>query len=215
MKILIPPSEGKKPGGNCTPIINVSDKIKAKLKNIPEELDKAEKYFGVKGETLLKAIEANNTLETSPTLPAIERYKGVVYKGISYDTLNEKGKIFFDENVLIISGLFGAIEPQTHIPNYKYKMQKEEKIWIEEECIDLLPQLHRSSVRYNKGITVEFIILKDNKKMPAGHAGKLIKGKFIRWLCENQITSENKFKEFSEDEFRFDGKCFIKKINPK
>jgi cytoplasmic iron level regulating protein YaaA (DUF328/UPF0246 family) len=210
MKILIPPSEGKNTGGDCRALGNLSNRIKDKLKLIPIDENKLAKFYGVKGLNLEKAMKSNATLKSSPTMTAIERYTGVVYKGISYETLSDKGKKYFNENILIVSGLFDLVKPQDLIPNYKFKMQNGNELIIDDFCIDLLPKLHQSAVKYSEGFVVDFVIEKEGKRMPAGHSGKLIKGKFIRWLCENQIKDQSRFKEFNEDEFKFDGHNFIK-----
>ena len=68
----------------------------------------------------------------------------------------------------------------------------------EELIIDLLPQVHRKSY-VKKGlnvIEVEFLILdkKQGKKITAGHYGKAVKGKFIRFLATNGIQNTDNFK---------------------
>ncbi|MFT5387145.1 MAG: cytoplasmic iron level regulating protein YaaA (DUF328/UPF0246 family) [Candidatus Omnitrophota bacterium] len=49
---------------------------------------------------------------------------------------------------------------------------------------------------YSNGVRIDFVIEKDGERKPAGHNGKLIKGKFVRWLCENKITSTEKLPQF-------------------
>jgi len=195
--ILIPPSEGKNSGGTNNPV-----------------------SFSEVSKSLLSILDTskveNKNILSQKTLPAIERYSGVVYKGIDYESL--KNKRLFDEHVRIISGLFGVIKPTDLIPNYKLKMNRTYKVWREHILFDdsyfiydLLPQEHKKAVSYTKGVRIEFSIIKNGKKIPAGHNGKLIKGKFIRWLTEHNFSD---FAQFKEDGFSWDNseRQFIKTI---
>jgi len=216
--ILIPPSEGKADGGDNKPLASASsltaDLIEAIKKTDPKKL------YGLKSKALDKAIAVNKELLSSGTMPAIERYTGVVYDAIDYQTL--KNKADFDEKVLIISGLFGLVSPTDLIPNYRLKIDKlkSAKLWLDSNSeqlkdkfvIDLLPQAHKKAVKYNHGIEVEFVLKKAGKKMPAGHQGKHIKGRFVRWLIENNITDPNHFKDFNEEGYQWTGEIFLKEI---
>ena len=46
--------------------------------------------------------------------------------------------------------------------------------------------------------------------MPAGHFGKMIKGKFIRFVCKNQLNNFEDFIQFEEDGFKWDRNVFMK-----
>ena len=43
----------------------------------------------------------------------------MMYKAIDYLSLSEKGKAYFDEHFLILSGMYGIVSPQDKIGNYK------------------------------------------------------------------------------------------------
>jgi len=216
--ILIPPSEGKNNNGkfgHLKKLNPITGKLLDELNSYDGNL---EKLYGVKDKALEKAKEINGKIRKSKTLPAIERYSGVVYRGIGYESI--KNKKLFGERVYILSGLFGLINSKELIPNYKFKINffNADKLWKKENkeffknyfIIDLLPQAHRTAVEYSNGIEVDFVILKNGKKIPAGHNGKFIKGRFVRWLIENDITSPDKFSEFNENDFKWDGGRFVK-----
>lgn len=221
--ILIPPSEGKASGGSCRPLIKVSPQLKIMLDRFLNFKGDQEKLLGVKGQALKDAVECNKNILSSPTLPAIERYTGVVYQGIKYPLLSISAKNFLNEHVRIVSALFGLLAPQDLIPEYKLKIEKldAQKYWkplIAERLkscfvIDLLPQAHQKAVDYKDGVAVDFIVQKNGKRIPAGHNGKLIKGKFVRWLCENKISGPDDFVRFVEDGFKWNGLEFTKKLN--
>ena len=85
----------------------------------------------------------------------------------------------------------------------------------EKVIIDLLPQVHRKAYTPNKEnvIPVDFLILNKGKKTAAGHFGKAVKGEFIRYLAENNITDVEEFSGFEYDGFIWDGTSFVKEEN--
>ncbi|WP_419780722.1 YaaA family protein [Maridesulfovibrio sp.] len=216
--ILIPPSEGKADGGKNKPLSSVSG-ITADLIEAIKEAD-PKKLYGLKEKALEKAIAVNKEILISKTMPAIDRYTGVVYDAIDYQTL--KNKSDFNKKVLIISGLFGLVSPTDLIPNYRLKIDKLKaaKLWIDSNSeylknkfvIDLLPQAHKKAAKYENGIEVEFVLKKTGKKMPAGHQGKYIKGRFVRWLIENNVTNPKHFINFTEEDYKWTGEVFLKEV---
>ncbi len=213
--ILLPPSEGKNSGGEGK-LESVQPTTLTLLKSIKDA--DPQKLYGLKEKALADAIETNKNILSSGLLPAIKRYKGVVYQGIDYNSLENKK--LFCERIRIVSALFGLVRPDMKIPNYRLKIDKLDaaKLWrsvISDELkdcfiIDLLPQAHKKAVSYEKGVAVEFVIMKEGRKVPAGHSGKFIKGRFVRWLIENDVKNPKSFQEFSEDGFVWDGQCFVK-----
>jgi len=219
--ILIPPSEGKMTGGQHPPLKQLDKQAAILYERLMACKVDLASFYGVKGKALQAAVSANEHLLTSPTMPAIERYSGVVYDGIDYPTLSNHAKKYLHTHVRIVSALFGLIKPLDRIPDYKLKIEKLEaaKYWQpiiaaqlkDYFILDLLPQAHQKAVQYTQGQAVDFIYLKKGRLMPAGHQGKLIKGKLIRWLCENQISSFDQLSGFKEDGYCFDGRVFVKK----
>ena len=79
---------------------------------------------------------------------------------------------------------------------------------------DLLPQVYRKA--YNPGnnvIQIEFKVEKKGKKTAAGHFGKAVKGRFIRYLADNQISNIKDFSGFEYDGFKWADDHFVKVIN--
>lgn len=220
--ILIPPSEGKVAGGTGKPLGEFDPQVRLIYDRLMAYRGDLSRFYGAKGKALEAARLANAQVSKSPTMPAIERYSGVVYDGIGYSTLSAQIQQFLNDHVRIISALFGFLSPQDLIPNYKFKIEKLDaaSYWkpiISKELkgcfvIDLLPQAHQKAVSYEHGVKIDFIIVKNGKSVPAGHQGKLIKGKFIRWLCQNAVTDLEEFQRFKEDGFRFEGTSFVRRI---
>jgi cytoplasmic iron level regulating protein YaaA (DUF328/UPF0246 family) len=218
--ILIPPSEGKEKGGTFPSIKKTSKDFGFIVKQLLDLDGGNEKLLGVKAKALEEAIEANKSILKTKTMPAIERYKGVVYKGLDYPSLDQKAKNFFDKHVRIVSAVFGLVNPTSLIPDYKLKIDKlgadkywrsiNQKILGNSFVVDLLPQAHKKAVEFDSGTSIDFVIKRNNKKIPAGHNGKFIKGRFVRFLCENQITDPTKMHKFNEDGFTWNKTCFLK-----
>ena len=228
MKFLIPPSEGKS-AENLTNISfkNSDFRFKKQVSELLRKLKSVEdsdfkKIYGVEGNKAKSLHQLNLNINKGFCSPAINRYSGVVFSNIGFETFDSNEKEFFNEHFLIFSGLFGMVQPMTLIPNYKLKMNvlQLHKFWNpvltkelsnENSIIDLLPQIHKKAHNQNENCTnIDFVIHKNGKKMPAGHFGKAVKGKFIRFVCKNQFTSFEDFIQFEEDGFKWDGNVFMK-----
>ena len=229
MKILIPSSEGK---AKIVPHSTVKFKDTnfifkdgvQQVVNLLELIDEEDlrSIYGTSQEKSILFHRQNQSIFTETCVPAINRYTGVVYENLAWDSLSKKSQEYLQNHILIFSGLFGMLEPLTPIPNYKLKMNvlSLQHHWKpvltsflnkEELIIDLLPQVHRKAYIPNENVFhVDFSVIKKGKKTAAGHFGKAVKGKFIKYLAENNIQTIAEFKGFEYDGFHWDGTQFIK-----
>jgi len=231
MKYLIPPSEGKakvKPEEIVFSDTNFRFKQHVnqvvRLLSLIDDED-LRSVYGTKPEKALTFHRQNQDIFKSRCAVAIERYTGVVYEHIDWMTLNDKDQKFMDNHIYIFSGLFGLLTPKTLIPDYKLKMNVlslqhhwnpvlTEALKDEDQIIDLLPQVHRKAYNANDNVTtVDFMVVNKGKKTAAGHFGKAVKGKFIRYIAQNKITSTDDFSDFEYEGFKWDGESFIKEEN--
>ena len=232
MKILIPPSEGKTKLKSTGPIFSETnfrfEREVGQIIRLLELIDNEDlkSIYGTSQEKSELFHRQNEDIFKSKCAPAIERYTGVVYEHLKWETLKDTAKEYMEKHVLIFSGLFGMTTPLTMIPNYKLKMNVLSlqyhwnhtltKILDEEKIIfDLLPQVYRKAYTPNKNnvIQIEFKVENKGKKTSAGHYGKAVKGKFIRFLAQNEVTDINEFKNFEYDGFKWEDDHFVKKIN--
>jgi len=229
MKILIPASEGK------TKVVATSDlkfedsnfqfnESVLQVVNLLELIDEEDlrSIYGTSQEKSEAFHRQNQSIFKEKCVPAINRYTGVVYSNINWETLSDSAQTYLQNHVMIFSGLFGMVSPLTPIPNYKLKMNvlSLQHHWRpiltkvlnnEEFIIDLLPQVHRKAYTPSSNVyKVDFSVIKKGKKTAAGHFGKAVKGKFIRYLAENNIKSVDQFQGFKHDGFEWDGTQFIK-----
>ena len=231
MKILIPPSEGKNRVKKSDTIFSDTNfKYYRHVNQVVRLLELIEgedlrSVYGTSPEKALGFHRQNQDIFNSTCAPAIERYTGVVYENLEWETINKRARNYMEKHVRIISGLFGLLTPMTLIPDYKLKMNVlslqyhwnpilSEDLEDEDLIIDLLPQVHRKAYTSNSNvIEIEFMVKTKGKTTTAGHFGKAVKGKFIRYLAKNQIKSVDDFDGFSYDGFNWNGKLFVKEEN--
>lgn len=122
MLILLPPSETKAHGGNGAPLnwdelsfpaLNpVRQDIAVDLAQL--DVDKALEVLGI-SEKLRPEAESNTELFDSPTMPAIERFTGVLYDALDAATLPPAARA----RLAIGDALFGITRASDMIPHYR------------------------------------------------------------------------------------------------
>ncbi|WP_231556251.1 YaaA family protein [Cryobacterium sp. MLB-32] len=128
MLVLLPPSETKRSGGEAvsldwkslafpalTPARRTLSRALVALSRQPEAAMATLKL----GRTQTAEIERNRVLLTSETMPAIDRYTGVVYDALDAASLSQTERFFAHEHVAIHSALFGPLAALDAIPAYR------------------------------------------------------------------------------------------------
>jgi len=218
MKILLAPAETKNSGGEEKPFCKENfsfeelfDK-REEVFNIYEELikdstlEELSKWFGLK--KLEDVKKYKDTLRDKPTMKAIQRYNGVAFDALSYNTLDDKSKKYIDENVILFSNLFGPILAKDKIPEYKYKQGSKlpninvEKFYmenftdtldqfVEDEVIDLRAGFYEKYYKVKKANTLTFKFIKDGKVV--SHWAKFYRGDLLKQIAKNQISNLSEF----------------------
>lgn len=220
--ILLPPSEGKAPGGGGPPWspgamavdlddrrIRVMDAVARAMRG--SQASRAA-LLGVKGEALVRATDANRTLGTSPTLPAIERFTGVLYDALDAPSLPAAARRRLGGSVLVVSGIFGLVAPTDPLPDHRLKMSASlprlgrlSTWWrpaVSEELArrsrgrtvwDLLPNEHAAAWAPDPDLpraTVTFLEQRpDGRLVAVSHWNKFLKGALVRHLLEHPATT--------------------------
>ena len=231
MLILIPPSEGKNKIKSSDVLFKNTDfKFEREVNQVVRLLsllndEDLKSIYGTSQEKSEAFHRQNQDIFNSHCAKAIERYTGVVYEHLDWDTLNSSSKKYLNKHVRIFSGLFGLLTPDTLIPNYKLKMNVlslqyhwnpvlTKELEKEDIIFDLLPQVHRKAYKPSKNVAkIDFSLINKGKKTAAGHFGKAVKGKFIRFLCENNIQNIKQFQNFEYEGFHWDKDHFVKIID--
>jgi hypothetical protein len=202
--LFLPPSEGKAEGGSArrrpwTPDAGSfgTALAEARATVIAALLDARggdEKLLGVKGEHLLRAQSANASLIGAPTLPAWQRYTGVVWDHLDPSTLPADAR----RRIVVVSGLLGLVRGDDPVPDYRLKMAAnlpplgKLSTWWRETLsaelarvarrrfvVDLLPQEHRAALVLD-GLRGLSLTLVDRGGKPGGHFAKAAKGELAR-----------------------------------
>jgi hypothetical protein len=132
MKILFSPSESKHLQSPFAPISKSSfifEELFDKRVFIAQmffdylqtaNLNVLQNIYGIKDEKECEKLREINFLHVK-TAKAIQRYSGVAYEYLAYETLDKSSQNFIDNNTLIFSNLFGPILAKDTIPFYKLK----------------------------------------------------------------------------------------------
>lgn len=214
MKILFSPSEAKNSGGDIKKLdkdslifeelfhtrLEIINSYNDFLKTASKE--ELEKLFGTKKSDILDKYKID--IFKSPTIKAIQRYTGVAYDYLSYDSLEKNAQKYVDENVLIFSNLFGVLRASDHIPDYKLKQGetfnnlKIDKFYNEnfskvldeylkyEDILDLRAGYYEKFYTIKKPYyTMKFI--KDGKVV--SHFAKAYRGEVLKLLAQKEIKT--------------------------
>ncbi|OAN43489.1 YaaA family protein [Microbacterium sp. H83] len=128
MKILLPPSETKHPGGGGTPF-DVDALALPALRSRRDEVigalvDLAADEEAARTVLKLSARQAgdvahNRMLRTAATMPAVDRYTGVLYDALDAASLPAASRRWLGDHVWIHSAPFGPVGALDGIPPYR------------------------------------------------------------------------------------------------
>lgn len=214
MLILLPPSETKRPGGvgisiNKLAIIWAAldparDQLIAATQKVCSNPKRAAAVFKL-GPKSLGDIEANRNLMTAPTMPAIERYAGVLFDALDYNSLDEQAKTRVGEQLFIQSALFGLLPATEQIPYYRFSATTKlpkinlRELWTEAHKLvwprltrPILDMRSKSYAQLNP-IPQEFesyeLDVFDESGKALNHFNKKAKGLFVRAAMTHGLES--------------------------
>lgn len=218
MKILLAPAETKNKGGKYNAFCKENFFLKELFDKREEafthyenhvqslSLDALSSWFGLKNKDEVKRYQSS--LKEAKTLKAIQRYNGVAFDALSYESLANSEQNYIDENVLLFSNLFGPIKANDLIPDYKYKQGSKlpniaiEKFYLDnfsealdayldEEIIDLRAGYYEKFYKTKNKKVLTFKFLKDGKVV--SHWAKHYRGVLAKILAQNDVQSFAQF----------------------
>ena len=238
--ILLPPSEGKATGGKGPPWESVDQSfpaladprrevVHALVEAMGGSPETRSKLLGVKATKAEEATAVNLDVATAPTMPAIDRYTGVLYDALNYPSLPAKVRRGVDRQVVVFSGLWGVVRPTDPIPDYKLKMGaslpglgKPARFWkplISDAMADavaapgtntvwdLLPNEHTAAWDPSvagRRIRVRFLddVVKNGERtlVTVSHWNKLLKGALVRHVVEHGLDNPAGLVDFDHPE---------------
>jgi len=213
LKILFSPAEGKKSGGDENPkeLLGSNEarrSILSEYSNIVQHggEDEIKQLFGFKNfsdcEPYIKDINK------SALMPAVQRYNGVAYEYLEFDSLDDEAQEYIKTNTIIFSNLYGPILGGDPIANYKVKQGNSigkiipDKFYKERfsyqldlylgtsDILDLRAGYYNKFYKVNKAYTT-LKFLKEGKTV--SHWAKAYRGLVLKAVAENSINSLKDF----------------------
>ena len=167
-------------------------------------------------------------------LPALRAYTGSVYKEIDVNTFSQADFDYCQQNLRIISVLYGLVRPLDSIKAYRleYKLKLEGlegdlyRFWqsklssqlvedvkssggtlINLASLDVLPALDMEHLKREVTIiTPEFKTLKNGKYEVIRTYTKIARGAMARYILKNRITEPEELKRFEFRGYKFNDK---------
>jgi len=126
--LLLPPSETKRDGGSGAPLS--LDALSFEELSAPRaQLTRAVVDLAGDHDAMMRALKLgprqalevarNRDLATSATMPAIDRYTGVLYDALDAPSLDESARGFGARTVVVHSALFGLVGALDPLPAYR------------------------------------------------------------------------------------------------
>lgn len=215
MLILLPPSETKRDGGDGAPMdfgalsFSPLNPIRARLLDALGTLDDEDAVRALKlGPRQMGELARNRSLRTQPTLPALDRYTGVLYDALDAGSLSAAARAFAGEHVAVQSALFGLTGAMDGIPAYRLSAGSRlpgvgplKRVWAKActgalgEAPGLIVDLRSKAyaelgpLPAGRGVYVNVVQRgSDGVSRALNHFNKRAKGLFARALCEAGAT---------------------------
>jgi len=128
MKILLPPSETKHPGGAGAPLVvdelalsglaRQRREVIDALVDLAADEDAARKVLGLSARQAGE-VEHNRMLRSAATMSAVDRYTGVLYDALDAASLSPGSRRWLGSHVWIHSAPFGPVGALDAIPAYR------------------------------------------------------------------------------------------------
>ena len=128
MLVLLPPSETKHPGGDGAPLDlaalshpeldPVREQLLGGIEALAGDVPASRKALGVSAAQDAE-IARNAVVRTAPTLPALDRYTGVLYDALDVRSLTRAQRAKADRRLAVGSALFGLVHGGEPIPAYR------------------------------------------------------------------------------------------------
>ena len=212
MLLLLPPSEGKAPGGRGAPL-DLSRLSHPALTAVRERLVTALEAAARTDPDGLQAalgcppgeVAKDAVLTTSRTMPALRRYTGVVYEALSAETMSTTGRRRASGSLRVASALFGLLAPRDPVPAYRlsggtslpgvgslaalWRPVLEPELAAHRLVVDLRSGPYAALARVPHAVQVRVLREADGVRTVVSHDNKWTKGLLARALCEGGARS--------------------------
>lgn len=206
--VLLPPSEGKAPGGAQPRWRPGSGRFGRRLGRRRTEVAEAlaavgggdARLLGVSGPHLERARAANTAVIGAPTLPAVERFTGVVWEHLDVSSLGVAARRRAAGRIVVVNALTGASTIDDPLPDFRLKLSATlpgigrlaahwrptlsevlNEAFAGSLVVDLLPAEHAAAWEPDTtSVELVAVDLVDDAGRRVGHAAKAAKGLLAR-----------------------------------
>ncbi|MBX3093078.1 MAG: peroxide stress protein YaaA [Cryobacterium sp.] len=143
MLVLLPPSETKRDGGVDDSSLELGALSFAELNPVRTRVLAAVRALSTSRRRALAAlglsdaqafeVDRNRALRTSPVMPAIERYTGVLFDAIDWQTVPDAARGWAHDHAVIHSALFGLLRAGDPIP--AYRLSHDSRLVVREQSL--------------------------------------------------------------------------------
>lgn len=241
MKILLSPAklmtletEGSWNKTTTPKFLSQSETVMENLKTLKSK--DLEKLMSISKDLAEMNLERYQNWKTKPSkknsVQAALAFKGEVYRGLDAETLSENAQNYLNNNLFILSGLYGILKPSDKIMLYRLEMGSKLDVngsknlygFWKETLTDFVNSklkkneilLNLASVEYSKvlddkklkspKIDVEFLDFKNGQLKPIMVFFKQARGMMARYCAENEVSTLDEVKLFNENNYSFDEK---------
>ena len=215
MLVLLPPSETKRDGGDSDPLelgrlsfpelAEPRSAVVSAVRSLAADADAMMRALKL-GPRQVVEVERNRALLESPTMPAIDRYTGVLFDALDAPSLDEAARRSARDHVAVHSALFGLVGALDAIPAYRLSHDSRlpglrlKSVWRDavaerlamhegliidlrsEGYADLGPAPVRADSVYVRVVSAD----EDGRRRALNHFNKRTKGLFTRALLEDR-----------------------------
>jgi len=241
MKILISPAklmsletDGNWNKSTSPRFLSQSEVVMEKLKTL--NTNDLEKLMSISKDLAEMNLERYTHWKPKPTkkksLQAALAFKGEVYRGLDAETLGEDAQEYLNQNLFILSGLYGILRPSDRLMLYRLEMGSKLDVkgsknlygFWKETLTDFVNSrlkknevlLNLASSEYAKALDskklkspktdVEFLDYKNGELKPIMVFFKQARGAMARFCAENNVQKLDEVKLFNENGYSFDAK---------
>jgi cytoplasmic iron level regulating protein YaaA (DUF328/UPF0246 family) len=209
--VLLPPSETKHPGGAGAPLdlaglttpelTPVRERLLTALVGLAADPALSAEVLGLSEKQVAVEVERNTALWTAPTMPALERYTGVLYDALDIRSLTRAQRARADRRLAVGSALFGLVRGTDAIPAYRLSagtvlpgMPTLRSLWrpvlspalagAGELVVDLRSGSYQALAPVADAVTVDVLSERpDGSRSVVSHFNKAHKGRVARLLA--------------------------------
>lgn len=204
MKIVLSPSKTKKISGIPTkgqPFAHITESIMTYVK----ALDAAAlgKILKIKADKAAQLYELYQHFEELPVGAAVESYNGIAFKCLDWASLDDATKAYGEDHLVIMSALYGAVEPHMEITEYRLDMvdkigiplyevwHEEMKTYFQKEdwILNLASKEYAKMINHPAVVTVEFLERRDDVYKQLSTSSKMTRGLMARYCLEHRVAT--------------------------